>query len=356
MSRPLLTITISTFAAVLLFALAEPAGAALELRPHGLVYDPNTNATWFQDPMFIKQYPYMHTDGTMTWPNANFLVDNLVYAGYDDWTFSPMPYYPNPGPIGELYYFPTGLGNPNWNPDRSLPMNSGPFLNLEWTTYWIKPPTSGSGTTQRFYFEFGGPHPGSTWDYSLQIEYNPSWTEHGVWPMRWGDVGATLPPDYDRTLKNGDFGGGGYSGWDVTGDGSVDIVNYPGSSNPAARMTTGSPVSLSQLLDTPAEDFVILFDYDFEDATGLIDVYLEGLLLGTVSGVQGALTEHSILVDNPALQGLTAAELRFEMYCVPDAPGVVGYIDGIMVVPEPGTLSLLALGGLAALRRRRRLL
>lgn len=349
MSRSLLTIT--TFAAMLLFALEGPAEGALQVRPHGLVYDTSTGATWFQDPMFIKQAPYLHTDGTMTWPNANFLVDNLVYAGYDDWSFSPMPYYPNAGPIYELYYM--SLGNPDWNPDGSLPMNDGPFVNLEWTSYWIKPYP---GSVQYFYFEFGGPHPGSTWNYDLEIEYNPTFNEHGVWPMRWGDVSATIPPDYDNTLKNGDFGVGGYSGWDVFGEGSVDIVNYPGSSNPAARMTTGSPVSMSQLLDTPAEDFFIAFDYDFMDSTGKIDVYLAGVPLDTVFGVHGALTHHTILVDEPALQGLTSAELEFRMYCLPDGPGIVGYIDSVdmAVVPEPMTLALLAAGIPLALRRRRK--
>jgi hypothetical protein len=324
--------------------LAEPAFGALQLRPHGLVYDPSTNTTWLQDPMYCRTSGYIPT-GKATWNVARGWVENLVYAGFDDWTFSTMPFYPNPGPIYELYYMSLG------NPDSGTPTKKGPFTNLEWTSYWVMPY---SGSVQNFYFEFGGStKTPMTWPYSLEIEYAPSYSTHGAWAMRYGDV-ANLSPDFDHEIKGGSFDQANLSGWDVVGQGTAAVVTYPGTANYVAQLTTGSPVSLKQLTDTPDEHFQIRLDYDFADTYGQLDVLLNGKTIGTLSGARGAMAAGVFEVSDPSLWSLTSTSLELRMYSQPNMAGVAGYVDNVrIVVPEPMTMFLLSLGGLLLVRRRR---
>jgi hypothetical protein len=134
----------------------------------------------------------------------------------------------------------------------------------------------------------------------------------------------------------------------------VDIANYPGTSNSVAKMTTGSPVSLWQLTDTPASAFYVRFDFDFAQADGLISVFLGGKHLGDVSGLQGRLTPWQFAVIDPALLGLQGANLEFRMDG--QTSGLAGYLDNVRleVLPEPSMLGLLVLGGLTTMIRRRR--
>jgi hypothetical protein len=66
-----------------------------------------------------------------------------------------------------------------------------------------------------------------------------------------------------------------------------------------------------------------------------------GILVDTLSGVTGLLIRHDSAV--PTIPGLHPPHLT----------ATVG-LDNITAVPEPATLSLLAIGGIAALRRRKK--
>jgi hypothetical protein len=157
----------------------------------------------------------------------------------------------------------------------------------------------------------------------------------------------------DHEMGNGGFIAG-YADWDVTGTGSVQIANYPGASNSVAKMVTGSPVSLSQKLDTLPSAFYLLFDCDFAQDDGWISVYLNGVHLGDVSGQYGQLMPCQFEVDDASLLGVSAAELRFTMDA--SGSGWIGYLDNVRLepVPEPAAISLLLVGALMMRRRHTR--
>ena len=78
-------------AAIAVMALGLTAGganAALYSRGNGMVYDDVLKITWLRGPF------------GGTWENANALVNNLVYGGYDDWR---LPALSNPN-INEPCY------------------------------------------------------------------------------------------------------------------------------------------------------------------------------------------------------------------------------------------------------------
>ncbi len=161
--------------------------------------------------------------------------------------------------------------------------------------------------------------------------------------------------------------------------------------NFVAKLTTGSPVTLSQTIDTPTTGPVSLdFDYLFETTTGVLDVFLNGDLLGTLNApgtLESDFQSASFAID-PSLLNLTGVDLTFEM----DGPtGSVVFIDNVELsgstlingdfqdasiapwqftttgnglvqvvpftgvgVPEPATGLLAAFGCMVVLGRRRR--
>lgn len=147
---------------------------------------------------------------------------------------------------------------------------------------------------------------------------------------------------------------GSIAGWNVSGPGSSDIVELSGGNN-VVRLTTGSPVVLSQLIDTPTDAFTLSFDYEFLTDTGTLEVYLANMLLGTFDAPAtppGSFESASLVLTDASLLGLTSAELAFEF------DGFTGSqidIDNVMVVstpvPLPSSVVLLA-AGLAGLRAR----
>jgi len=119
-------------------------------------------------------------------------------------------------------------------------------------------------------------------------------------------------------------------------------------------MITGSPIEVDQTVNTPTEAFLLDFQYYLPVATGQLDVSLNGAGIGTILGSgrpAGVWNDASFSVTDPGLLGLLQTELKF-VYNAPDSGSQI-YLDNILLTPEPATLSLLALGGLMALRRRR---
>ncbi|MCX5653963.1 MAG: PEP-CTERM sorting domain-containing protein, partial [Planctomycetota bacterium] len=125
----------------------------------------------------------------------------------------------------------------------------------------------------------------------------------------------------------------------------------------AACLTAGSPVIVSQDVATPPTLFDLSFDYRFlstDPACHLI-VQLAGEEVESLYAPPTLAADMewvSVQISDPALQGLNAATLGFT-YDGPSGSQVL--IDNVKItqLPEPATLSLLALGGLLALRRRR---
>ncbi len=166
--------------------------------------------------------------------------------------------------------------------------------------------------------------------------------------------GFFLSPVY---MDNGNFEASLTTGWSVSGPGTAATVDQGGGQY-AACLTAGSPVTLSQDVATPVAVFELAFDYEFlgADPACTLTVELDSVLLDTLTAppaLVGDWTRHTILVDDPALIGLDAAELAFTY----DGPtGTQILLDNVELtqLPEPGSVALLILGGLGALLRRKR--
>ncbi len=144
--------------------------------------------------------------------------------------------------------------------------------------------------------------------------------------------------------------------------GEVEVVTDPDDAgNNCLQMTTASPVYIEQLVDTPNGSFEISFDYRFLDAGGTLLLELNGQeleVLGPASKPDATWVNHGhgYLVNDPSLYNLSDAALRITFDHDEADKRVLldslhlGVVDEI---PEPTILSLMGLGGLAMLRRRR---
>lgn len=69
---------------VLLSSLSLPATAALYDRGNGLIYDDVLNITWLQNAN-LQGTQAGDSNGNFIWTEGKEWVDDLVYAGFDDW-------------------------------------------------------------------------------------------------------------------------------------------------------------------------------------------------------------------------------------------------------------------------------
>jgi hypothetical protein len=84
----------------------------------------------------------------------------------------------------------------------------------------------------------------------------------------------------------------------------------------AAELTTGSPTTLSQNVSTPSTLFTLTFDYLFETTTGVLDVTINGQLIGSLSApgtLAGVFQQASFVVSDFLLSGLPNALLEFTL-------------------------------------------
>ncbi len=312
------------------------AQAGLIERGHGMVYDTATGITWLKDANFPKTLG-VYGNGYMSPASADDFCQGLVWGGHEDWQLPYSSYYPSGGDLEYLYT--TSLGN-NYQVPTHI---AGPFTNLAWTNYYVLC-SDYNNVYQYFKYAFGSTN------LSL-VGPAYSWESYGVLPCHSGDV--SLDASYDSQLLGGSFAGSLY-GWDSWGSGSVTVTTYSVGVS-AARMETGSPVYLAQLFDTPAEAFTLGYQVDMTSWSAALNVYLNGTLIDTIGSNTGGLIDRQIEITNPALLGLTSAELKYELTA--GSAGQVAYLANVQIVPEPipepATLTLLALGALALIRRRR---
>jgi len=157
-------------------------------------------------------------------------------------------------------------------------------------------------------------------------------------------------------VMSGDFGHG-LGGWAASGGGTCDVVedsHAPG--NWAVEMATGSPVALTQSVDTPVLAFWLELDYEFTETDGFLTITLAGQTLDTLYApptLVGEWTSYRLLVEDPSLIGLTEAALALTL----DGATLSRVrLDNIALteIPEPATLALVVMGVFGLLLRRRR--
>lgn len=183
-------------------------------------------------------------------------------------------------------------------------------------------------------------------------------------------------------LQNASFESGALEpGWSVSGEGIYDgyVIGigtgpkhahieawdeyFPDFENPELGLVFPSNVRLTQTFDVPALAQSMFIDIAFLDSSGLGDAIVEVRLDRTgFTSIYFTVNPsdelfHTYSADISAAAG-QAATIWFEisspmlgetMYATLDVDNIV-----ITEVPEPATLSLLAAGGLAVLRRRRK--
>ena len=176
---------VAAIAGVALGLMAGGANASLYDRGNGMVYDDVLKITWLRGPF------------GGTWENANALVNNLVYGGYDDWR---LPALSNPnvnercGPYGTCsemaYMFYKNYGKVfGWasiNGEAAPPPNTENWalFPIFWGNYW----SVGQGLPDpdiwpvyfAYYFDFRLGFQGTEVQYSRDVQ--------GAVAVRDGDV------------------------------------------------------------------------------------------------------------------------------------------------------------------------
>ena len=179
--------------------LISPMAVEAELfdRGNGLVYDDELDVTWVQIADLAAGSIYDDgggtfgdplTDGLLTWASATAFVDNLVYAGFDDWRLPTMDANGDSivvncavalqsdcldNELGYLYYYSLGgTGGP-------LTGDTGPFTGILFR-YWGSDEVAPSAA---WTFDFVGGIQGPV-DKNGDALGNPA----GAWAVRSGDV------------------------------------------------------------------------------------------------------------------------------------------------------------------------
>ncbi len=158
-------------------------------------------------------------------------------------------------------------------------------------------------------------------------------------------------------IVNPDFGQVLATGWNAYGTGLAQTVAYHSDpDNYVAELTSASPVMISQVLETPSQPFYLIFEYEFTTTSGTLEISLDSIVLGEITApdeLAGDLSTFTLYVLDPTILDLGEAIFEFQLN---GEAGSQVLLDNITIqpVPEPATLSLLVLGGLALIRRRRK--
>jgi len=162
----------------------------------------------------------------------------------------------------------------------------------------------------------------------------------------------------DTETQNGTFDDS-LGSWNITGSGTAQVVENPYGDGSAAQLTAGSPVGITQILDTPQDAFYINFDYVFQTETGLLDVtltdrdgieFLVGQLEAGASSV-GEMGHASFYVQNASYLYLDNVTLGLRLDGITGSQILLDNVE-FSAVPEPLTVALLALGAVVLRRKR----
>jgi sulfatase modifying factor 1 len=139
-----------------------------------------------------------------------------------------------------------------------------------------------------------------------------------------------------QSVQNSDFENTTLDGWTIEGPGTAKITEDPSNpTNHVCELTTGSPVSLKQNIQTPPRGFKILFDHRFLTPTGFLEIYLNSHFVGSVKAsaeLQSQMTGASLRVIDPTLCGLEDSELVLKF----DGPsGSQMLIDNVILETLP---------------------
>lgn len=187
----------------------------------------------------------------------------------------------------------------------------------------------------------------------------PAVKQHAVWGLLESSFSSATV--FEEQFKVASTAAGGASLVTLAGEPKASVLRL------VAEGAAGTDDTLLTALVAGAPKVDISFDYAFE-TPGRLQVLLQGILIGEIVesaglGVVDELADFSsffreIVLSDYGLDpdGVYSLELRLLA-----GSSHIAYLDSLQVVdpdavfvPEPATLSLLALGGLAVLRRRRR--
>lgn len=166
------------WSAAIVFFLSTHVNAALVERLNGLAfYDTETDLTWLADANYAMTSGY-DADGRMDWANAVNWVTNLNIAGISDWRLAYdggcYAYTCTNNEMAGLFYNTLG------NTAGSL-SNTGPFYNVQASSYWI-------GLTYDY---------GNVWQSVFNMAYGETWEStrgenNYVWVVNDGDIGGAV--------------------------------------------------------------------------------------------------------------------------------------------------------------------
>ena len=120
-------------------------------------------------------------------------------------------------------------------------------------------------------------------------------------------------PGVLTSVQNNSFTAGSTGGWIPSPSTSVNVIQDT-SGNSWARLTTHSPVDLSQAIVIPGGPFNVTFDYQFQTTSGALDVLLNSVPIATLSApgsLSGSPGTFRITVSDPSLLRQQDAILDF---------------------------------------------